>query len=468
MARVVQRRTPPYLTILFAILFVFATVMAVLFFNKYSTFQEKYEKVDQLRRELANNEQVKRPEIQQMLNRYKKSRGAGGVPLTVVAQLQAQVGELAQYVTGLPNTTYLEAREEVEKTFTEVAPPVRRGLTKHMADFNKQLGIQQAEITKLKADTGQLSSQIQTLQTDLATARTELQTKLQAKDAEIAALDDKFQKAQDAHNQKLADAAKEYKDSVGQMEKQVAQQADENGDLQRKVTYWQKKYENYRESLVKDPIDPTETTRRPDGRILRILPDEALVYINIGSKDRVTEDLRLTVFPYTGIPKAGGGKAVIEVTNVDETVSECRIIQQSKDDPIVPGDLVANLVYDALRTYSFVVEGQFDLDGTGEATMAGNKAIRELVRRYGGRLVKDVAIETDYVILGDPPSPPRKPDDTDPRDAWDLYQERLKSYNRYKEVDKLAEGMTIPRLSGQRFLDLVGYIPSKVVAQDAE
>ena len=39
MARVVQRRTPPYLLISFVVLFVVATVMAVLFYNKYADAQ---------------------------------------------------------------------------------------------------------------------------------------------------------------------------------------------------------------------------------------------------------------------------------------------------------------------------------------------------------------------------------------------------------------------------------------------
>ncbi|HUS92456.1 MAG TPA: hypothetical protein VM695_11435 [Phycisphaerae bacterium] len=462
MARVVQRRTPPYLTILFAILFVFAAVMDVLFFNKYNDAQEKLTATSNLRRQLANNEQLKRPEIRQMLNNYSKSVDDRGIPSTVVSQLQTQVSTLATAVTGLPNTSFLEAQQEVDKTFTAVNPPVRRGLVKHMTDFNEQLGVKEAEITRLKAEKAQLDTQVQGLQKELADAKSDFDAKLKAKSDEIAALDQKFQNFQTEHNQKLDDAKKEFEGSAAQIKKQVTELASQLDQTQREVTVWKKKYDKLSKEKLGTPIDTDKIVRRPDGKIVRILADESLVYINIGSKDRVTEDLRLTVYPYTGIPESGAGKAVLEVVNVDENVSECRVLQQSKDDPIVPGDLVANLVFDALRTYGFVVEGAFDLAGAGEATMAGNKAIKELVRRYGGRLMKDVAIDTDYVVLGDPPSQPRKPDDTDPQDAWDLYQERLKAFTRYQEVKGQAEGMQIPRLGAQRFLDLVGYIPTKV------
>jgi hypothetical protein len=42
----------------------------------------------------------------------------------------------------------------------------------------------------------------------------------------------------------------------------------------------------------------------------------------------------------------------------------------------------------------------------------------------------------------------------------------MKAYNRYQEIKKQAEGMQIPRLGGKRFLDLVGYIPTKVAKAD--
>ncbi len=463
MARVVQRRTPPYLLIVFVILFVFATILAVLFFNKYNGAQKKYDQTLAVRKELANSEQLKRAEIRQMRNEYKRS-SKGGIPVTVVAQLNSHVSTLADAITGLPNTTFLEAKHEIDKTFEEVKPPVRRGLVKHMTDFHEQLDVKETEISKLKADKAQLETQLSAANQALADAKTDFDAKLKQKDDQIAALDQKFQNFETDHNTKLTEAKKEYQASVAEINKQVAAQADQIKTLDRDVRKWKKKYQYEIGTKVRPKIDPGRIVRRPDGKVLRVLSDEGLVYINIGSKSRVTEDLRLTVYPYTGIPDSGAGKAVIEVVNVSENVSECRVLQQAKDNPINSGDIVANLVYDALRTYSFVVEGQFDIDSTGTPSMAGNKTLQELVRRYGGRLMKEVSIDTDYVILGDPPVRPRKPDDTDPMDAWKLYNDRMKAYNRYTQVKDKAEELQIPRLGGQRFLDLIGYIPTKVAS----
>ena len=70
------------------------------------------------------------------------------------------------------------------------------------------------------------------------------------------------------------------------------------------------------------------------------------------------------------------------------------------------------------------------------------------------------------MILGSSPSRPRKPDDTDTQEIWDLYQRRLKEFTRYMDVKRQAEGLQIPRLGGKRFLDLIGYIPTKVASTD--
>jgi hypothetical protein len=464
MARVVQPRTPPYLAIVLALLFVIATVMAVLFFTRYNTAKKGLDSARTQRDRLANSDQLRRPDVKEMVEEYRKSRG--GLQKTVVGQLSDQISQLADAITGMPSTPFLDAKSEIEKTFEEVKPPVRRGLVQHMVDFHKRLAVKDNEIATLQADKTKLQDDLAKAKKDLADAQGDFATKSGQKDQEIASLLQKFQKFEESHTQSLALAKKEYQDSADQISKRAKAQDDEIRTLTRDRNKWKTKYENLYRTKVGTPLDTAKVYRRPDGEIRQVLSEEGLVYLNIGAKDHVTEDLRFTVYPYTGIPDSGAGKAVIEVTNVSGNVSECRIIEQTKDNPIIAGDLVANVVYDALRTYGFIVEGAFDVNNTGDPTMAGNKAIKDLVRRYGGRIMKEVSIDTDYVILGDAPARPRKPDDTDAPGVWNLYNERLKAFNRYREVEDQAKRLQIPRLGGKRFLDLVGYVPAKAEATE--
>jgi hypothetical protein len=465
MARVVQRRTPPYLLIVFVILFIFATVMAVLSFNKFNTAEEQLVKLRQTERQLISEDQKKLPEIGDMIRQYgEKARQTGGLAQTVVAQLRGQVTLLAGDVTGSPNSTFEEARQRIDQTFQAINPPTRRGLLAHMTDFNSQLGVKETEIGKLKIDAEQLRADVTKAQGERTTAQKALAETTVQKDSQIAAGIEKFKAFSDQSDAKLEEIKKTFDQTSAELRTQLAAGAKDLEARTRERDLWKKKYEDLLATIARPPLDPDRVVYRPDGKVVSVVSAEGMVYLDIGAKDRVTEGLQFSVYPYTGMPQSGKGKGVVEVINVSPNVCEARIIQQTKDSPITAGDLVANLVFDSLRSYNMLVEGNFDLNNTGEATPVGNKAIKELIRRYGGNLVKDLSIETDFVVLGDAPVRPKKPDDTAPQEEWDLYQERLKDYNRYQQIKDAATGMKIPVISSRRFMDLIGYVPTKAKA----
>jgi len=464
MARVVQRRTPPYLLIVFVILFVFATVMAVLSFNKFNTAEEQLVQFRQTERQLISEDLKKLPEIRDMIRQYDKARQTGGLAQTVVAQLRGQVTLLAGDVTGSPSSTFEEARQRIDQTFQAINPPARRGLLMHMVDFNSQLGVKETEIGKLKTGAEQLRADVTKAQGELAAAKKDFMDQLAQKDSQIAAGIEKYTAFSQQSDARLEEIKKTFEQTGAELRTQIAAVGK---DLETRTRERDLAIVQYRELLKKlDPrtIDTEQVVYRPDGKVVSVASAEGMVYLDIGAKDRVTEGLQFSVYPYTGIPQSGKGKGVVEVINVSPNVCEARIIQQEKDSPITAGDMVANLVFDSLRSYNLLVEGNFDLNNTGEATPVGNKAIKELIRRYGGNLVKDLSIETDFVVLGDAPVKPKKPDDTAPTEEWDLYQERLKDYNRYQQIKDAATGMKIPVISSRRFMDLIGYVPTKAKA----
>jgi len=455
----VQRRTPPYLLVVFVILFIFATVMAVLFLNKFNTAQEKLKISSGLNAKIISHEQVGRAEITTMMDAY--DRSPGNPSNTVVGQLSKQVASLAYDLTGSPNSTYEDAKQQVKQTFQAVNPPSPRGVLKYMRDYDSGLDIKQAEIAKLNAATAQVKDELAGAKKELDDAKVDFEAKLADKANQISALDKKFENAESGHATKLGQAEKTFNEAIGQARKQVDALAGEVKTRDDRIAILKRKIAQIERETTPGHIDTGQTIIRPDGKVRTVIQDEGMAYLDIGAKDRVTEGLRLTVFPYTGVNPTGQGKGVVEVYDVSDNVCEARIIQQSKDDPIITGDLVANLVFDALRNYEFVVEGNFDLNSTGTATPAGNKAVKELIRRYGGAVVNELSINTAFVILGDPPGRPRKPGENDPQGAWTLYQERMKDYNRYQEIKGQAAALKIPLISSDRFLDLVGYVPTK-------
>jgi hypothetical protein len=209
--------------------------------------------------------------------------------------------------------------------------------------------------------------------------------------------------------------------------------------------------------------------KQRDGRIIRISPDRGVCYIDLGQIDKITPGMTFTVYnTQTGIPDDGKGKAKLLVKNVSAGTSECTVTESSRDDPLAEGDMVANIVFSPTRTYSFVVEGDFDLYNEGHATTQGNRMIRSIVERLGGHLSDKVTVDTDFVVLGDEPAAPPKPATDAPQTDWQIYKEKLAEFDRYGAVKSSAASLQIPVLNTSRFLAFTGTIPKKSLSDSAK
>ena len=214
--------------------------------------------------------------------------------------------------------------------------------------------------------------------------------------------------------------------------------------------------------LKKGPKVGELVLRQPDGKIAKVLLDEPVCYIDLGEKDHVTPGLSFSVYSrQSGIPENGKPKAKIVVVNVGPTTSECHVLQSDPNDPILEGDLIANVVFHPQRTYKFVVEGEFDLYGTGRPDPLANRTVRALIKSFGGKISDVVSVDTDFVIMGDEPPRPPKPAEDAPPVVWQTYNERLKVYDRYNKVQAMAISLGIPVLNTSRFLAFSGYVPRK-------
>jgi len=144
--------------------------------------------------------------------------------------------------------------------------------------------------------------------------------------------------------------------------------------------------------------------RKPVGRILRALPGDTIVHVDLGKRDRVAIGMTLAVYtPDRRVPETGRGKANLEIVSVGERTSECRVITPpSPEDPILEGDGVGNILLsrNAVKRQRFCIIGRFDLNYDGQPDVRGLDAIKAFVRRFGGEVVDSVDASTDYLIVG--------------------------------------------------------------------
>jgi len=186
-----------------------------------------------------------------------------------------------------------------------------------------------------------------------------------------------------------------------------------------------------------------------------------VVHLNIGRDDRVYPGLTFSVYDKNmPIPKDGKGKAEIEVYSVQKNTSVARILKSEIKRPIILDDNIANLIWDSDKTNVFAVEGKFDLNGDGKIEEDAVDKIKVLIGKWGGKVANSISIETDFLVLGNPPSILRRPTVTelemDPM-ATERYETSRQKLTRYMEIQNQAQALLIPVFNYERFLFFIGY-----------
>jgi hypothetical protein len=212
---------------------------------------------------------------------------------------------------------------------------------------------------------------------------------------------------------------------------------------------------------IKPAPDQEAAAFQPDGEVIRVDETQGLIYINLGSEDRIYRGLTFSVYDKgAGIPRDGKPKAQVEVMAIERRVASARILSSERKNPIHVGDSVANLIWNAKHQNQFVVAGEFDLDRNGETDYDGVRKIEGLIQKWGGLVAQGVSAETDFVILGMEPKVPAEPTlDEQMQDplAMDRYNAQRKANDRYQQIRRQAESLNVPIYNYDRFLYFTGY-----------
>lgn len=203
-----------------------------------------------------------------------------------------------------------------------------------------------------------------------------------------------------------------------------------------------------------------------DGEVIGINPATNEVIINRGGRQKAQLGMTFAVYSDANaiqVDPASGeyrrGKATIEIISVSDDTSTCRILSDTRGVPVVRGDVVANAVYDANKIYKFVVFGNFDTNGDGAATPQERIEIAALVSAWGGETTDDLSGDTDFLVLGERPVLPPKPDVNAPREILEQYLRLERDMLRYEELYKAAAATSVPILNQNRFYTLIGKTP---------
>ena len=313
--------------------------------------------------------------------------------------------------------------------------------------------------TLTEAQQGLQSAQQQALQ-QVAAARAEADQARKAQAdavASVSQIDENKQGLVTEVNSTMSQLADGFSQSIQEQERRAQ-------DLEEQLSQTRTNLQRLKDSRQLR-VEGGQLITSPDGKVVRS-PSGGTLYINLGSNDSITTGMTFQVYDAVrGIPQMQNetdlprGKGSIQVLRiVSGTSAECRVIENTPGQPIREGDLIANLAYDKNVPVTFRVYGDFDLDNNGKTDPRDRERLNSLVQQFGGKLVDDITVTTDVVVLGREPVVPTlsAEEERDSAMISQRYQAQAQ-LDAYNATLKRAQEFNIPVLNQNQFLYYIGY-----------
>lgn len=456
-----------YTLITFVGLFVIATSAAVIYYVKAEEYRTQAVDLQTEINDLANREEI---------------RKLGTLVGTKMSK--SRLGTMIDY---LDTTTSLIVGAPLDPNSAEVKVISADREAKealNIAQGHIQLETLDPNTTGLVTVIDKLDTELQNTKNELAGCRkdlNELQERFRVVTAESFDKEKKLEAEKEEYHQQVLEITQKYEDLRALMEKTADERAQA---LMTQLAEERAKLQNTNDELLKTQAELQMTKERmkstldelreieplpdreiaaytPDGTVVLIDEQAGVVHLDIGRDDHVYQGLTFSVYDKgMPIPKDGKPKAEVEVFAVDDTISAARITQSQVANPIGMGDLVANLVWDSDKANTFVLAGEFDLDGDGFAEYDAADRIGTLIEKWGGSVETDVSSHTDFVVLGSQPQTLSRPTfeqlELDPL-ANEKYTATQQKLQRYKDIQSRAQALWIPVFKYDRFLYFIGY-----------
>ncbi len=455
MARVVQqRKAPPYALIIFVFLFLVATTLAVYLHIERDKAVKGREEAELRNQKLASRGELKDPRISELMRKYDEKVRAGKTRETVVGQLVMQVNELTQKINGVV-TTPEDAIAKTDALYTKIG--TFGGLIEMARSAYDQRDAKEEEANVFKKERNDALDERDKVKSSYDELVSQYKDWKDRNNAEIESLKKKMGELTAEQAKLLAEAKAAWDQIRQEKDKKVAELTDQlhaadnrTRKAQDIAAVYKKKIDDMRVRL--------EAITKPDGKIVSVA-EGGLCFIDLGATDGVEAGFTFAVYPQSGIPKDGASKGSITVMSVGQDVSRCRVAKQDKISPVIPDDLVANVAFDSVRKWRFLIEGFFDLHGTGRPTPQGTVEAKLLLKRLGAAVADKVGVDVDFVIMGAEPPVPTRPDQDAPPAVWEAWRVAVEVQKRYRIVKKLAKDLGIPIRNTNWFLDTTGYTP---------
>lgn len=406
------------------------------------TLQDVIEKKDQL----AN---VYRSEIQRLTERLT------GDPFS--AQRGAQLRQSVSDVLKATNDILVQTEQAIQESYAvggdastaDVKTTSMQAAVRSLVQRIKALVIQ---VKQDSTAIGNLEGQIKGLQEELAAAKAEHARQTAQNDSNWKQEKESVTKARDSAVQQ----SEQFKEEHGRIQDRLIAEgrrfATDRDKLSRQILTLQNNLKDLSDVIADFRKVPTETG--VDGHIVSIAEQGVVAYGDLGKKDGVLLGMTFSVFSPSELGKTKPlAKANCRIVKIMDNSCELRIYEIQGDNPVVTGDVLHNPVYDRQRRMRFVLIGKMDIDGDG---VDDSEQLKALVQEFGGRIDTSLTVQADFLIAGEEPAVVAPPTAGASPMERQVYEEARKNFIEYTEAKARAENFSIPILSLNRFLGLVG------------
>lgn len=328
--------------------------------------------------------------------------------------------------------------------------------------------------------------------------RAELDNMIRERDLLKADRDDlqaRYLALQQIHNEKVKQhddariaAETDLKTRVGTHEEQIVAKDSQISELQARASQLQIELQQESEAHLRDNKENTEkltnlmrvnaaiqekldnvtkvSFEQEDATIVRVDHLSGLVWINVGSADKLHKRTTFSVYTkgHAGVARGGEDiKGAIEVTNITGShLAEARIIEEDIHRPIAPGDPIYTPLWSPGHEEHFAFVGAVDLDDDGQQD---RDLLREIVHNAGAKITSEVLdtgerlgdeldVNTKFLVVGEIPiaHPNDPPEEVDRVNAIQEHRKNL--------IDEARiQGVRVVNL--QDFLSYMGYRPRR-------
>jgi hypothetical protein len=242
-----------------------------------------------------------------------------------------------------------------------------------------------------------LKSQIATKDQELADAAAKEQASISAAEERNTELQGQIrvvERERDENQRRADDEAKERRDEVNALTEQKEDERIRAVQQERALREDIALVEANLNKLKEKEEVRLERSDLMDGKIVAADVEHNLAMINLGKEDGLRLGTRFDVFRVIhGTVEQFMG--VIEVRETGEDYAECSVVEVvDPTNPFVAEDSIRNAIYDPERTREFAFAGSVT------NSRYSIQEIAAMIESFGGRLVDEVDVTTDVIVLG--------------------------------------------------------------------